>query len=101
MRLMIGGRHGLLPFFLMVFLLIAGCSPSKPSANDSEAVTARSCPEPQNPYTEGTGHYAGYEWAESNGSTSCDGSSDSFNEGCEEQQAQESEYEECKAKKKN
>jgi hypothetical protein len=36
-----------------------------------------------NPYTEGTGHYAGYEWAESTGGD-CDGNSNSFNEGCEE-----------------
>lgn len=36
-----------------------------------------------NPYSEGTGHYAGYEWAERTGG-SCDGNSQSFNEGCEE-----------------
>ena len=36
-----------------------------------------------NPYSDGTGHYAGYEWAERTGG-SCDGNSQSFNEGCEE-----------------
>jgi len=36
-----------------------------------------------NPYSEGTGHYAGYEWAERTGG-GCDGNSQSFNEGCEE-----------------
>ena len=29
----------------------------------------RECVEPENPYSEGTGHYAGYEWAERNGSS--------------------------------
>lgn len=36
-----------------------------------------------NPYSEGGGHYAGYEWAERTGG-SCSGNSQSFNEGCEE-----------------
>jgi len=36
-----------------------------------------------NPYTPGSGHYAGYEWAESTGGA-CTGNSESFNEGCEE-----------------
>ncbi|MBT4937132.1 hypothetical protein HON22_04395 [Candidatus Peregrinibacteria bacterium] len=36
-----------------------------------------------NPYSQGTGHYAGYEWAERKGGA-CNGNSDSFNEGCEE-----------------
>jgi len=37
-----------------------------------------------NPYNEGSGHYAGYEWAEQNGVSSCGGNSNSFIEGCEE-----------------
>ncbi len=52
-------------------------------------------PEPENPYNEGSGHSAGYEWAEKNGVSSCGGSSNSFIEGCEEylsQQEEESEY---------
>jgi hypothetical protein len=56
------------------------------------------CTEPANHYTEGTGHYAGYEWAEKNGSPTCSGSSQSFVEGCEEYETQESEHEECEAK---
>ena len=36
-----------------------------------------------NPYSSGSGHYAGYEWAERTGG-SCSGYSQSFNEGCEE-----------------
>jgi hypothetical protein len=98
---MTAGRHLVFAFTFSGVFLLAGCSPSKPSTDDSEAEAARSCPEPGNPYTEGTGHYAGYEWAESNGSASCSGSSQSFNEGCEEQQAQESQHQECEAKKKS
>ena len=36
-----------------------------------------------NPYTPGSGHHAGYEWAERTAG-SCTGNSESFNEGCEE-----------------
>lgn len=39
------------------------------------------------PYDEGTGHDAGFQWAEENGiddPTDCGGDSDSFIEGCEE-----------------
>ncbi|MGB2580121.1 MAG: hypothetical protein WBC83_00305 [Minisyncoccia bacterium] len=45
--------------------------------------------EPENPYDEGTGHSAGYEWAEENDVSSCDGNSDSFIEGCEEYLSQQ------------
>jgi hypothetical protein len=36
-----------------------------------------------NPFDQGTGHNAGYEWAERTGGD-CNGNSNSFNEGCEE-----------------
>lgn len=39
--------------------------------------------EPENPYSSGTGHSAGYDWAERTGGD-CNGNSSSFNEGCEE-----------------
>lgn len=39
--------------------------------------------EPENPYSGGSGHSAGYDWAERTGG-SCNGNSNSFNEGCEE-----------------
>ena len=74
---------------------IVGCSDSHPSKNPGE----KACIEPENPYAEGTGHYAGYEWAEENGGD-CNGRSDSFNEGCEEHHSQEDEYDECEARKK-
>ncbi|PYU14826.1 MAG: hypothetical protein DMG37_06405 [Acidobacteria bacterium] len=84
--------------FLTVVALPIGCGTSKPAGNDNEGEVA-SCTEPSNPFSEGTGHYAGYEWAEKNGSGDCNGSSQSFREGCEEYEAQESAYDECQKKK--
>lgn len=49
--------------------------------------------EPENPYSSGTGHSAGYEWAEENDVDSCDGNSQSFIEGCEEYVNQRDEVE--------
>ena len=60
--------------FLTVVALPIGCGTSKPAGNDNEGEVA-SCTEPSNPFSEGTGHYAGYEWAEKNGSGDCNGSS--------------------------
>ena len=94
-------KHFILTFTLTGLLVTAaGCSPAPSSSNNEETVAARNCTEPENPYTEGTGHYAGYEWADGKGSGSCSGSSQSFNEGCEEYEQQESEYQDCEAKKK-
>jgi hypothetical protein len=80
---------------LSALLAIIGCTSSE---RNNEEETARHCTEPQNPYDEGTGHYAGYEWAETNNPGTCGGRSQSFIEGCEEYQRQESEYEDCEAK---
>jgi hypothetical protein len=91
-------RHLILAVVLAMLFLISGCSSPKSDIQDEE--TAASCTEPENPYTEGIGHYAGYEWAESRGGGSCNGSSQSFNEGCEEYEEQESEYQECERRKK-
>jgi hypothetical protein len=77
---------------LAVFLV--GCSDSKPKESAQTI-----CAEPENPYDEGTGHYAGYKWAEENGGD-CNGKSTSFNEGCEEYHSQQDEYEECEARNK-
>lgn len=84
----------------MGLLLIAGCTSSKSTSNTEED-GAPNCPDPENPYTEGSGHYAGYEWAEKQDSGTCNGSSQSFNEGCEEYENQEAEFQECEAKKKH
>ena|SRR5437763_125001 len=90
----------LLAFVLAVGLAAVSCT-SSPSNNDTEPSTKNTekCQEPENPYDEGSGHYAGYEWAEKNNPASCGGSSQSFIEGCEDYQEQESAYEECTSKK--
>lgn len=51
-------------------------------------------PELENPYDDGSGHSAGYEWAEENEVDSCGGNSNSFIEGCEEYLEQQEELEE-------
>ena len=80
---------------LLMLVVILGCSPETPS-NNPEEVSGQDCSrlEPENPYTEGSGHYAGFEWAEANGAP-CGGNSDSFIEGCEEHEAQTEAYESC------
>ena len=83
---------------LVGLLLIVGCTSSRHTEIQEEEAGA-TCTEPENPYDEGTGHYAGYEWEEKNSGT-CGGSSQSFTEGCEEHERQESEYGECEAKRK-
>ena len=50
-------------------------------------------PESENPYDDGSGHSAGYEWAEENDVDSCGGNSNSFIEGCEEYLQQQEDYE--------
>src|SRR5438477_651799 len=82
-------------------LLNVSCTPATPSdSKETQKSASRNCIEPENPYDEGSGHYAGYEWAQRNGSPACAGSSQSFVEGCEEYETQESEYEECEAQNK-
>jgi hypothetical protein len=49
--------------------------------------------EPSNPYDDGSGHSAGYEWAEENDVDDCGGNSQSFIEGCEEYVSQKEDYE--------
>lgn len=60
-----------------------------------ESKVIRNCTllEPENPYDQGSGHYAGYEWGE-NGKA-CGGNSNSFTEGCEEYESQEENYSNC------
>jgi hypothetical protein len=53
------------------------------------------CVEPENPYDEGSGHYAGFQWGE-DGKT-CGGNSSSFIEGCEEYETQEEAYNTCES----
>lgn len=92
----------ILPLTVIGLMLTVGCRssvPSNSSGSNGEAASATKCTEPENPYDEGSGHYAGYEWAQSSGSGTCGGKSQSFIEGCEEYENQEAEYEECEAKR--
>jgi len=76
-------------------------SPRSSPGGDEQTGTSRDCGklEPENPYPTGSGHHAGFEWAEENGPSSCDGNSPSFNEGCEEYQRQVAAYETCLGKR--
>ena len=81
--------------------MVPACSSptSSPDRFDTkEASTARNCHEPENPYSPGSGHYAGYEWAEQKDPGSCGGNSTSFIEGCEAYQEQSAAYEACLSK---
>lgn len=46
------------------------------------SLVSYSC-EISNPFSYGTGHYAGFEWAKKKNVSSCGGNSTSFIEGCE------------------
>ena len=78
----------------------SACTSPASSNNDDESASTVASTEPESPYAEGSGHYAGYEWAERNHPGSCGGSSQSFIEGCEEYQRQDAEFEECESNKK-
>ena len=80
---------------LTVGFLTSACS-SPESASDAQVATNDcSTLEPENPYSPGTGHYAGYEWAETNDASSCGGNSTSFIEGCQDYVTRNAAYEEC------
>jgi hypothetical protein len=86
---------------VLMALLSLGCPQPRSSAeNDGPgAGSSRDCNalEPENPYSEGSGHYAGFEWAERNDPGTCGGNSISFIEGCQEFQSQSAAYEACAA----
>jgi len=85
--------------FLMIAVAVfaVGCDigSSKPTSMKKE-----NCIEPLNPYNDGGGHDAGFNWARENGGN-CDGRSDSFNDGCSEYYRQLTQYNECIAKSRN
>jgi hypothetical protein len=92
-------KHRWVILVLLGKMSITGCGKSTESGDEKGGSASANCEEPQNPYPEGGGHYAGYKWAEEKGSGECNGSSQSFNEGCEEYETQEAEYQECESKK--
>jgi len=92
--------YNLLFVLILLITLIPGCNKDSTSSN-SEEMTSKNvaeCIGPNNPYNNGGGHDAGFNWAMENGS-GCNGNSDSFNEGCEEYHRQMSQYNECIARK--
>ena len=97
MTLTSNSRFRVFSVVLIVFVLLFSACESSSSSEPSEKAEV-SCEEPQNPYSEGSGHYAGFEWAEEHEPASCGGNSTSFIEGCEEWQNQSAEYEACKEK---
>ena len=84
--------------FLIILLAILFSSCDKGSnRTESQAINSnniKECVLPQNPYNDGGGHDAGFNWAMENGG-GCDGNSDSFNDGCEEYHRQMNQYNEC------
>jgi hypothetical protein len=62
--------------------------------NQEMLPTATSCQRPNNPFNNGGGHYAGFEWAKDKGQ-SCSGNSTSFVDGCEEYYQQLKGYKQC------
>ena len=89
--------------FLFIVVLIAGIiwffnSGSGDEYSNYSSISSEgdcSTLEPENPYGSGSGHYAGFEWAERRGCGYCSGNSNSFIEGCDEYLAQLDSYESC------
>jgi hypothetical protein len=79
----------------LALAVCVGCSTGPPSGSSTSGSSSEDCAEPENPYSAGSGHFAGYEWAESNNPSICGGNSSSFIEGCETFQQQEAAYEAC------
>ena len=84
-----------LTLILVTLLLGVSCQQTDSVSTFSNQTPDCSYLKPDNPYSYGSGHYAGFEWAESNGVAYCGGNSDSFIEGCEEYLYQEQLYNEC------
>lgn len=71
------------------------------AASPNYDLNSKDCEQPINSYSEGSGHYAGWEWAEKNMPATCGGNSQSFIEGCEENLKQNRDYQVCEYHKKN
>lgn len=94
---------GLIIFGLIIWgvvSLFSGSSKNDDYGKSSGSVfsNSRDCYvlSPSNPYSAGSGHYAGFEWGESG--NSCGGNSNSFIEGCETYESQEEAYSNCLGK---
>ena len=83
-----------LPLFLAILFLACDKDSSRFDLNRTKA--KEDCITPYNPFNDGGGHDAGFNWAQEKGGY-CNGNSDSFNEGCEEYFSQLDKYNECLA----
>jgi len=86
-------RKGIILLYLISCILICGCD-NKSSHSILKSNNKEECIAPHNPYNDGGGHDAGFNWAAET-SGDCNGNSESFNEGCEEYHTQLSQYNEC------
>jgi hypothetical protein len=82
--------------FLSISILTISCNQGNGSSSSKKGLlkSKADCVEPQNPYNDGGGHDAGFNWAREN-SGECDGNSESFNEGCQEYHRQLNLYNDC------
>lgn len=99
------GENSIWSIAIVIFLVFLGVKVWNwvfPSSSDklynssyssSYSSNPKGCIEPENPYDEGSGHYAGFQWGEDG--NYCDGNSNSFIEGCEEYEAQKEAYNTC------
>ena len=86
-------------FFLIVALSLwlAACSrEDSPASSEPNEV----CVEPSNPFNDGGGHDAGFNWAEDNDAECPADHGDSFHEGCEEYHVQRERFDACEARKR-
>jgi uncharacterized lipoprotein NlpE involved in copper resistance len=83
---------------LITVITLTGCTSKQEETykNNPEIYNKKTkqCIEPENPYNEWSGHYAGYKWYEDTGNN-CWGNSSSFIEGCEVAEEQYSVFTEC------
>lgn len=90
-------KNTIISFALITAIVLTGCtsSPKESYKNNPEVYNkkTRECIEPENPYNEWSGHYAGYQWWEEG--KSCWGNSNSFIEGCELAEEQLTAFTEC------
>jgi hypothetical protein len=77
---------------LITLLILFFCSCENSSTTSPTKI--EDCVPPNNPYSDGGGHDAGFNWAAEN-EGDCEGNSVSFNEGCAEYYRQLNEYNSC------
>ena len=90
-------EHSIFVIFAFLICSMSACNRRSEDTSQVYATREKSCEAPSNPYTDGTGHYAGWKWAEEKSVSSCGGNSSSFIEGCEEYLSKEQEYQECQS----